>query len=374
MTPMTTRWLVLVVGATLCLTSLARAQVPDHLQCYKIKDTSIILKGTVGLTPVAPFPPSAGCKVSSAKLYCVGSVKSPVNVLNNVTPITPNGYNGAAVTEDRICYKASCPSVVVPDETVTDQFGSHNLTKLKTGMFCTPANIGTTYCGNGTIDGSEDCDGAQLGGATCVTLGYGSGTLACGPGCRFDVSGCIPGAFPASGQTTCWNPSGTPVLCTGLREDGDLQAGASLSYQDNGDGTITDLNTGLMWEKKTDDGSIHDRDTQFTWANAFAQVVNLNTANFAGHNDWRLPNARELLSIIDYGTSGPAIDPTFHSNCFGGCTGSGCACTAFGGHWSSTTVPSLPNAAYNVNFFDGSVTFLSKSSMGAARAVRGGPQ
>jgi hypothetical protein len=57
-----------------------------------------------------------------------------------------------------------------------------------------------------------------------------------------------------------------------------------LSYTDNGD-TITDNNTGLEWEKKTA-GNVG---TLYTWLEAFAYIASLNTANFAGHNDWRLP-------------------------------------------------------------------------------------
>ena len=56
--------------------------------------------------------------------------------------------------------------------------------------------------------------------------------------------------FPATGETTPHGPG----------SDGDVQAGLALSYTDNGDGTITDNNTGLMWEKKDDSGGIHDMD------------------------------------------------------------------------------------------------------------------
>jgi hypothetical protein len=45
-------------------------------------------------------------------------------------------------------------------------------------------------CGNGTIDAGEDCDGQNLGGATCSTLGYGEGSLACDGQCLFDTSAC----------------------------------------------------------------------------------------------------------------------------------------------------------------------------------------
>src|SRR2546430_848035 len=59
--------------------------------------------------------------------------------------------------------------------------------------------------------------------------------------------------FPATGQTTS---SPRPPYHAG--DDGDIQAGATLSYTDNGDGTITDNNTCLMWGKKSEDGSIHE--------------------------------------------------------------------------------------------------------------------
>jgi hypothetical protein len=313
-------------------------------------------------------------------MYCRGSVKSNPNVFNITTPLTPLPYSGAPVTEDRICYKVSCPKLDPPvaDQVATDQFGQHTLTKLKTGMLCTPAVNGTGYCGNGAIDPGESCDGVDLGGASCVSEGFGSGTLACGAGCGFDTSACVAAAFPATGQTVCYSAAGAVIACASTRQDGHLQAGADPAFQDNGDGTATDLRSGLQWEKKGDDGGLHDRDTLFTWANAFTFVNNLNAANFAGHNDWRLPNIRELQSILNYGTStsDPAVTlSAFHDDCFGGCNGIACSCTAFGGHWSSTTVRTLPTAAYNVNFYDGSLALLVKTSpTGAVRAVRGGPQ
>ena len=267
------RTLALGTVVALALGSSASAQVPDHLQCYKIKDSSIVLKGTLDLTDAVTALALSPCKISSAKLYCRGVVKSNPNVNNVTIPINPLPYTGVEVADDqdRLCYKVSCPKLdpPVPDQLVTDQFGQHQLIKLKTGMLCTPASIGTSYCGDGTIDANEDCDTNNLGGATCVTAGYGSGTLACAPGCGFDVSGCVPGAFPASGQTTCYSPTGAGVVaCAGTGQDGEKQAGENLAYQPNGDGTITDLNTGLMWEVLTDDGSIHDRDQTFTFANA----------------------------------------------------------------------------------------------------------
>lgn len=47
------------------------------------------------------------------------------------------------------------------------------------------------YCGNGIVEGPEDCDGKELGGKTCVSLGYTSGNLACAANCRFDSAECL---------------------------------------------------------------------------------------------------------------------------------------------------------------------------------------
>lgn len=80
------------------------------------------------------------------------------------------------------------------------------------------------------------------------------------------------------------------------------------NYVDNGDGTISDLATGLMWQK-ADDGVSRD------WEEALEYCENLELATF---NDWRLPNAKELQSIVDYTrspqtTSSPAINPKFET-------------------------------------------------------------
>ena len=79
--------------------------------------------------------------------------------------------------------------------------------------------------------------------------------------------------------------------------------------RDNGDGTITDRATGLTWSK-TDSGK------GLNWEAALAWVQARNAEKYLGHNDWRLPHAKELQSIVDYTrspdtTASPAIDPLF---------------------------------------------------------------
>ncbi len=86
-------------------------------------------------------------------------------------------------------------------------------------------------------------------------------------------------------------------------------------FLDNGDGTITDLATGLMW-MQVDSGTFHvgnDGDGKLNWKQALAWAENL---EYASYSDWRLPNAKELQSIVDYTrspdtTSSAAINPMF---------------------------------------------------------------
>ena len=84
--------------------------------------------------------------------------------------------------------------------------------------------------------------------------------------------------------------------------------GLQPSYLDNGDGTISDLNTGLMWQKSP------DFDTKRSWS---AAATYANGLSLAGHNDWRLPTVKELYSLMDFRGSStatprkPYIDTTY---------------------------------------------------------------
>jgi uncharacterized membrane protein len=80
-------------------------------------------------------------------------------------------------------------------------------------------------------------------------------------------------------------------------------------FVDNQNDTITDTATGLTWSKG-------DSGTGLDWKYALAWVQAKNAENYLGHNDWRLPNAKELQSIVDYSRSpstsqSAAISPLF---------------------------------------------------------------
>ena len=191
----------------------------------------------------------------------------------------------------------------------------------------------------------------------CIgTLSDGTSTI------EVVLAQCVGGAaaLPATGQTISY-ASG---------DDGAMRAGAVLSYTDNGDGTVTDNSTGLTWQKKTD----ANVNTNYTWPGALAYVAELNGMNggagFAGHNDWRLANIRELLSIVDYSRSDPPIDPVF---------GPTRGVSNYAAYWSSTSwVGYQPEGnAWGVEFADSysnpiGVLIFGKSSALHARAVRGG--
>lgn len=195
----------------------------------------------------------------------------------------------------------------------------------------------------------------------------------------------------ATGQTTKYSAG----------DDGDLKKGAALSYADNGDGTITDTNTGFVWEAKTScDGTksatnLHDGDNTYPWAGTcsagqlcgtdadcsggvckasdgqgtdmtvFKWVAALNAEKFAGHDDWRIPNIKELHSIVDYGKVDPSAPSAFNK--------SATSCTVSSNYWSSTGFPDVPpNVAWGIFFKIGMVSGGYKTGAGHVRAVRGG--
>ncbi len=145
--------------------------------------------------------------------------------------------------------------------------------------------------------------------------------------------------------------------------------------------------TGLIWEIKTDDGGIHDKDNTYTWCDPDPNTnggntgecgngpdtkdfINaLNKASFGGFSDWRLPTIKELSTLVDRGRYEPAIDiryfPKTNSSSFYSC-------------WSYTTLVNNANYAWGVYFNDGEIGLNYKSSKSKnkgnyGRAVRGKP-
>ena len=206
-------------------------------------------------------------------------------------------------------------------------------------------------CGNGVIDTGEECDQGELNGATCESKGLFGSDLACGADCALDTSGCV-----------------------------------ESRYVDNGDGTVTDHQTGLQWEMKTDDDGIHDKDNTYTWSGsgtkpdgqAFVDFLGeLNncvesggfppaalSGGFAGQCDWRLPSVVELQTIVDTtvtdcGVGVACIDPIFGP-------------TINYNYWTATSFGDNTSFAWFADFDVGQVEEAEKSGAFSVRAVRGG--
>ena len=161
-----------------------------------------------------------------------------------------------------------------------------------------------------------------------------------------------------TGQTNCWDDYGVPIDCSSTKQDGDLQKGIARGHTDNGDGTVTDNATGLIWQKcssgQNNDYSCSGSAATATWTGAESYCNGLSLAG----KTWRLPTRQELETLVHYGPNDPSIDTTTFPN------------TAGDKYWSSTTYASLTNNAWTVSF-DYGIISQSKANTLYVRCVSG---
>ncbi len=137
-------------------------------------------------------------------------------------------------------------------------------------------------------------------------------------------------------------------------------------YQDHGDGTVTDLQTGLMWQQcslgQSGVGCETGSAIGFTWDSALQAVENHNSnGGFAGYIDWRLPNRKELESLIEVGCYSPAINTSIFPN------------TLSRYYWSSSPYAGSSSRAWGVYFsYGGSNDYLRANYGFLVRLVRSG--
>ncbi|OGR04663.1 MAG: hypothetical protein A2511_13460 [Deltaproteobacteria bacterium RIFOXYD12_FULL_50_9] len=122
----------------------------------------------------------------------------------------------------------------------------------------------------------------------------------------------------------------------------------AANYTDNGNLTLTDNETTFMWQQQDDN-------TTRTWEEA---IVYCEALDLGGHSDWRLPNYKELKSIVDYSAANPSINST----AFPG--------TDASDYWTSTTYAGSTSNAWLVSFNNGYVSPYYKSSKYYVRCVR----
>ncbi len=162
--------------------------------------------------------------------------------------------------------------------------------------------------------------------------------------------------LPETGQTKSYDAN------TPQKDDGALQAGVSWPSQrfaDNGDGTVTDRLTGLMWLKNANCFDLKDWSTALSDAKTLANgTCGLIDGSNAG--DWRLPNVNELESLVNAGKSDSA--KWLNSQGF---------TNVQDGYWSSTTDASSTTFGWFV-IMDGSVDVGDKAYLGYVWPVRSG--
>jgi hypothetical protein len=215
----------------------------------------------------------------------------------------------------------------------------------------------------------------------------------------FEEQDCTRGRDTAAalGQLSKTGAGAAGFDFTKIANDGsDLPASAALGPNPGDWGCTRDNVTGLMWEIKTDDNGLRDKDHGYTWydtsvanggdtgpqgsnscnatlpasqCNTSAYVAAVNAlagaSRLCGHTDWRMPTGKELHSIAHYGASGPPyIDVVYFPN----------TATPFAFYWSGVTVASLAQNAWYVSYDDGGLlTTTPKNQFGKVRLVRDVP-
>jgi len=124
----------------------------------------------------------------------------------------------------------------------------------------------------------------------------------------------------------------------------------------DGDDVVLDLATGLMWAADGNEAGANNSSIA-TWPNALAYAGLL---DFAGFTDWRVPNIKELVSIVNYENVSPAVDVGYFIH------------IASADYWSSTTVKAVATNALTIQFAIGLMYNQLKTGLYRLLCVRGG--
>ncbi|GAB4346676.1 MAG: hypothetical protein Kow0089_24110 [Desulfobulbaceae bacterium] len=166
-----------------------------------------------------------------------------------------------------------------------------------------------------------------------------------------------PGRVLQTGQLFCYDESGAVVECRGTGQDGELRSGEAWPEPrfSPGDATVFDRLTGLTWTRNATPAGF-----PLTWMEALDFIRGMNREALHGHADWRLPNRRELRSLVSYQARRPALpeDHPFYE-------------VFPGWYWSSTTAAIHPAYAWYVHMDGARMFYGGKEQYSLVWPVRG---
>jgi hypothetical protein len=197
------------------------------------------------------------------------------------------------------------------------------------------------------------------------------------------------GNYPEGINNTCTSNFDAPQDCHQGRDathnnNSDGYAGFSFTKLDASGNSlpasatawscVRDNVTGLIWEGKTDDGGIHDKDKTYRWGGKTALgsgygtyysdwdklVDGSNSQHLCGFSDWRVPTRSELQGLVHYGRISPAIDTDYFPN------------TPASHFWSASPDGSFSSNAWYVHFYYGNTNFYFRGGGVHVRLVRSG--
>lgn len=163
--------------------------------------------------------------------------------------------------------------------------------------------------------------------------------------------------FLQTGQRPCHDPHGREIPCQGTGQDAEFRSGQAwpeMRFDASGN-VILDRLTGLMWLRNANAAEF-----PFNWREALEFFSGINSSGEFGFSDWRLPNRRELRSLISHQTRRPALPDSHHfTNVFA--------------HWcwSSTSAAAHPGHAWYVNLDGGRMFYGGKDQAYMVWPVRG---